>query len=84
MVLVYVDDILCIHKYTSVVIDDLASIYVMEQVNMGLPDRYLGENIDKVQTQDGKVMWATHIGDYCKGKIINMERTLTADGKILS
>jgi acyl-CoA thioesterase len=30
MVLVYIGDILCIHKDTSVVIDALASIYVMK------------------------------------------------------
>lgn len=50
MVLVYVDDILCIYKDTSVVIDALASIYVMKEGSMGPPDRYLGANIEKVQT----------------------------------
>ena len=39
MVLVYVDDIFCIHKDASVVIDALASIYVMEQGLMEPPDR---------------------------------------------
>ena len=48
MVLVYIDDILCIHKDTSVVIDSLSSIYVMKQGSMGPPDRYLGANVDKV------------------------------------
>ena len=66
MVLVYVDDILCIYKDTLVVIYALVSIYFMKQGSMGPPDRYLGENVRKVQTQDGKFMWDIHSGDYCK------------------
>ena len=65
MVLVYVDDILCIHKDTSVIIDALESIYVMKQRSMGPLDRYLEANIENMKVQDGKVMWATHSRDYC-------------------
>ena len=57
MVLVYVGDLLCIHKDMSVAIDALAIIYVMKQGSMGPPERYLEENIGKVQTQDRKVLW---------------------------
>ena len=56
MVLVYVDDIFCIHKNTLVVIDSLASIYVMKQESMGPLGRYVGENINKVHMQDSKVI----------------------------
>ena len=84
IVLVYGDDILCTHKDALVVIDALTSIYVMEQGSMGPPERYLGSNIEKVQTQDGKVMWANHSGDYCKSAIVYMEKTLAADEKTLS
>ena len=52
MVLVYIDDILCIHKDTLVVVNALESIYVMKQGIMGPPYRYLGENIEKAQIQD--------------------------------
>ena len=64
MVLVYADDILCIHKDKLIVIDALACICVMKQLSIGLPDRYLGSNTNKVQTQDGEVRWATHNRDY--------------------
>ena len=64
MVLVYVDDIVCIHKDMLVVIDALASSCVMKQLIIGLPDRYLVSNTEKVQTQDGEVRWATHNRDY--------------------
>ena len=74
MVLVYGDDIFCIQKDALVVIDALEIIYVM---------KHLGENIEKVQTQDSKFMWATHSGDYCKAETANLEKTLTADGKNL-
>ena len=81
MVLVYDDDILCTHKDKLVVIDSLTSIYIMKQGIMGPPYHYLGSNIDKVQTQEGKDLWATHRGDYCEAVIANMEKTLTDDGK---
>ena len=84
MVLVYDDDILCTHKDKLVVIDSLTSIYMMKQGIMGPPYHYLGSNIKKVQTQEGKDLWATHRGDYCEAVIANMENTLTDDGKILS
>ena len=48
----------------SVVIDALEIIYVMEHGNTGQIDYYLGANIEKVKTQDSKVMWETHSGDY--------------------
>ena len=51
---------------------------------MGPPNRYLGANIEKVQTQESAVLWETHSGYYCKSEIANLDKTLTADGKILS
>ena len=74
MVLVYVDYIFCIQKDMLVVIDALASIYVMKQGSMGLTDHYFGENNKKVHTQDGKVLWENHSGYYCKAAIANMEK----------
>ena len=50
MVLVYVYDILCIQRDTLVVIDALVSIYVMREGSMVPPARYLGANIERVQT----------------------------------
>ena len=84
MLLVYVDDILCFHKDMPVVIYSLASIYALKQGSMGPPDRYLGENIYRVQTNDGKVVWETHSEDYYKAAIENLDKTLKADGKSLS
>ena len=51
---------------------------------MGLLDRHLRGNTERVKTQDGKVLWSTHSGYYCKAAIANPEKTLTADGKSLS
>ena len=50
MLSVFVDYILCIYKNPLVVIDDLESIYVIQQGSTGPPDRYLGATINKVQT----------------------------------
>ena len=67
----------------SVVIDALEIIYVMEHGNTGQIDYYLGANIEKVKTQDSKVMWETHSGDYWKASIANLEKIMTDDGKSL-
>ena len=48
------------------------------------PDHELGVDMEKVQTQDEKVLWEIHFIDYCKAAIEYMYKTLTADGKILS
>ena len=84
MVLLYVDDILCIHKDILVVIDTLESIYVTEQGSIRPPECYLGENTDKVKMQNIKVLWDTHSVDYCKAVIANLEKTPTYVWKILS
>ena len=47
MVLVYIDDILCIYKDLLVVIDAQESIYVMKQVSMGQTDGWF-------RAKDGK------------------------------
>ena len=47
-------------------------------------DRYLGNSIEKVQTENGSVMCAMHIADYCKVDIANLEKNLNADGRHLS
>ena len=67
-----------------VVIDALKIIYVMKQVSIGTPDHYLGANIEKVKTQDIKVMWSTHSGYCCKAEIANLDNTMLAGGKSLS
>ena len=77
MVLVYIDDILCIYKDLLVVIDAQESIYVMKQVSMGQTDGWF-------RAKDGKFIWETHSRNYCKAEISKLEKTLTSDGKILS
>ena len=48
------------------------------------PYRYLGANIDKVQTGNGSVMWVMCIADYCKAAITNLDKTINVYGKPLS
>ena len=47
---------------------------------MGPPDRHLGTNIEKVQTENSRIMWSIHSADYCKFGIVNMKKTLNVDG----
>jgi hypothetical protein len=80
MILVYVDDILHISHDTKPAINALMKLYLIRKESMGPPNRYLGANIDKIQTEDGQVMWSTTCVDYCKGAIGNVEAMLQQDG----
>ena len=51
--------------------DSLNKIYRLK-VGFGLPDRYLGENGEKVQLKDGRVVWSTNCVDYLKSAIENV------------
>ena len=51
---------------------------------MGPTDHYLGTNVDKFQTENGSVMWATHSAYYCNTDIVNTKKTPNSDGRGLS
>ena len=38
-------------------------IYRLKE-GFGLPDQYLGANVEKVQLEDGRVFWSTNCVDY--------------------
>ena len=46
--------------------------------------RYLGDSIEKVQTENGSVMCEMHIVDYCKVDIANLEKNLNIYRRNLS
>eukprot|EP00557_Chaetoceros_sp_GSL56_P014199 CAMPEP_0176484462 /NCGR_PEP_ID=MMETSP0200_2-20121128/4466_1 /TAXON_ID=947934 /ORGANISM="Chaetoceros sp., Strain GSL56" /LENGTH=360 /DNA_ID=CAMNT_0017880935 /DNA_START=761 /DNA_END=1843 /DNA_ORIENTATION=- len=52
----------------------------MKEGSIGTPKRYLGANIDRVQTDDGRVVWSMSSEDYVRAAIDNVEKMLKADG----
>ena len=45
--------------------DALNMIYWLNE-GFVAPERYLGENVEKVQLKDGRVVWSTKCVDYLK------------------
>ena len=52
MILIYVDDILVVFKDTINAMHYLSNIDLLKKVIMGPTNRYLGANIEKVQTEN--------------------------------
>ena len=66
--LCYVDDLLHIGFKPKEDMDALNMIYWLKE-GFGPPDRYLGANVEKVQTKDGRVVCSTNSVDYLKSAI---------------
>jgi len=70
LMLIYVDDVLYIAEDPEKDMGKLGQIYRLKD-GVGTPDRYLGGNIERVQTSDGSVAWSISSYDYLNmlGKI---------------
>ena len=60
---------------------DMDALNMIHRLNegFGLPDQYLGANIEKVQLKDGRVVWSTNCVDYLKSAIENVDNSLGVD-----
>jgi len=63
LMLIYVDDVLHIAEDPEEDMAKFGQEYRLKD-SVGPPDRYLGGNIEKVQTQDGSVAWSMSCYDY--------------------
>jgi len=79
--LIYVDDVLHIAEDPEKDMRKLGQIYRLKD-GVGTPDRYLGGNIERVQTSDGSVTWSISCYDYLNNAIRQIEEEL--DQKSLS
>ena len=82
-VLVYVDDLLHLHHNPDLLMQEIEKIYRLKEGSVGEPDRYLGANIDKVQLEDGGIVWSMTSmtsKEYLTNAIKNLEDTLEKDG----
>jgi hypothetical protein len=82
MVLVFVDDILCISHNPKEVMDRLGKIYELRGT-VKEPSIYLGANITKHQLPNGSTCWAMSSETYVKNAIENVKELLHEDGREL-
>jgi hypothetical protein len=59
MLFVYVDDILALSHQSEAAITEITQFFTAKEGSMKPPEIYLGANISKLQTPDGREVWAT-------------------------
>jgi len=79
MLLIYVDDILCISHRTHDTMQQIQQLYCLKDNMIGPPKRYLGANIAKFQLPDGTEAWSASTQDYVKTAVRNIEEVLSQD-----
>jgi hypothetical protein len=82
MVLVFVDDILCVSHDPQEFMNRLGKIYDLRGT-VSEPSIYLGANVMKHQLPNGSSCWAMSSETYVKNAIINVKELLREDGREL-
>ena len=82
LLLVYVDDILCISENPQLTMDKIATIYELRDT-VKEPTQYLGANLRKWVLPDGRKVWAMDGKDYVKNAINIVKDLLYMDGQYL-
>jgi hypothetical protein len=82
MILVFVDDILCISHAPKEFMERIGKVYDLRD-SAKEPDVYLGANIYKHQTPVGDVCWAMSSDTYVKNALETVKELLREEGKIL-
>ena len=76
MILMYVDDVLHIAEDSEEDMKKFAQVYRLKG-GVGTPDRYLGGNIERVQTSYGSVAWSLSCYDHLINAIQQVEDELS-------
>jgi len=63
--------------------EDIKKYFTIKDDKYGLPDTYLGSNIEKVQLDNGSYAWSMHSQHYVKSLIQMIEDLLLKDGREL-
>jgi len=79
ILLVYVDDILCVSHQLEKTMNKIKELYQLEDDSVGPPNRYIGANIGKFQLNSGLECWSASVWDYIKSAVRNMEEVLAQD-----
>jgi hypothetical protein len=82
MILVFVDDILCISHAPTDFMERIGKVYDLRD-SAREPDVYLGANIYKHQTPNGNICWAMSSNTYIKNALETVKELLREEGKVL-
>ena len=81
MLFVYVDNILAVSHKAKEVIEEVTAFYKAKEGSIKEPDIYLGANIAKIQTPDGREIWTSSPREYVRNAIKTVERLFDEDGE---
>eukprot|EP00957_Ditylum_brightwellii_P195840 14920808-Ditylum_brightwellii.AAC.1 len=80
MFCVYVDDIVAVSSKTRDAIQQITEVFTAKEGSVGVPERYLGADIEKIQAVDGRMVWSTSLRSYIKNAIQEVEDLFMEDG----
>jgi hypothetical protein len=83
MILVYVDDVLCISDEPKGIMDTLGEMYELKDGSVCEPTLYLGANIQKIQLANGKKSWSMSSDQYVNASIATVNGLLHEEGREL-
>ena len=69
MLLVYVDDILAVSEIAEELVGILGKKFKLKKSSVGRPTRYLGGGVERIQTDDGRIIWSTNCTEYIKAAL---------------
>jgi hypothetical protein len=75
-ILIYVDDILCIHHEAMPVLDKLDKYFTLKPSSVGNPSMYLGAKLKLTQMSNGVYVWGMSPMKYIKEAVSNCEKHL--------
>jgi hypothetical protein len=81
MLFVYVDDILALSHQATERIQEITEYFKVKDGSIKPPKIYLGADVTKIQTPDGREVWSTSPHTYVKNAILVVERLLKEDGQ---
>ena len=79
LLLVYVDDILCISGDPRAIMDVIGSKFEIKNNDISEPTMYLGADVERYQLPNGHSVWSMHSDSYVKGAIETVKRLLAED-----
>ncbi len=74
-ILIYVDDILCIHHKAMPVLDKLDKYFTLKPSSVGDPSMYLGAKLKLTQMSNGVYAWGMSPVKYIKEAVSNVRST---------
>ena len=84
LVLLYVDDVLCISCYAEEIIkSQIGRYFIVKPGSVEAPTLYLGNKVSKVTLQNNVEAWAFSSSQYFQNAVSNVERYLHSQGNTL-